>query len=171
MECMRSFSFAIDLIQDVTGATQVKQWSTSAGNHYWQASVLNGSKYNIQGFKNIEVYGVDVLGSIQTQTNVGINGVIVNDWMIEVKLDGQQPLVGSVMSGPNTYAIDPTNPVNNTYMLGRFSNSARFETPYISAKSIEIGTTFAQGIAYQTLLALNLRWKLNFIVYYKFEGE
>jgi hypothetical protein len=168
---MRSFVFAIDLIQDVTGAAQVKQWATSVGNHYWQASVGNLSKYNIQGFKNIEVYGVDVVGSIQTQTNVGINGCIVNDWMIEVKLNGQQPIVGGFIDGVNTYALDTTNPINNTYMLGRFSNSVKFESPYISTRSIEIGTTYAQGIAYQTLLALNLRWKMNFVVYYKFEGE
>jgi len=171
MDCLRSFSFAIDLIQDVSGAPTVKQWATSVGNHYWQASVANASKYNIQGFKNINVYGVDVLGSIQTQTNTAINGVIVNDWVIEVKLDGQQPEVGAFMSGPNTYAIDVVNPINNYYNLGKFTNTVKFETPYISTKSIEIGSTFAQGIAYQTLLTLNLRWKINFIVYYKYEGE
>lgn len=171
MDCMRSFSFAIDIIQNVTGTTQVKQWATGAAQHFWQASVNNVSKYNIQGYKNINVHGIDVIGSIQTQTNTVINGVIVNDWMIEVIVNGQQPVVGGFIDGANTYAIDTTNPVNNNYMLGRYSNSAKFATPYLSTKSIEIGTTFAQGIAYETLLTLNLRWKMNFIVYYKFEDE
>lgn len=172
MDCMRSFSFAVDLINTVSGATDLKQWATSAGNHYWQVSTGTSSTYNIQGFKNINVYGIDVIGSIQTQTNVGINGAIVNDWMIEVDIDGQQPLVGGFITGaPNFYAIDTTNPVNNNYMLGRYSNSVKFATPYLSTKNIILGPTFAQGIAYQTLLALNLRWKMNFVVFYKFEDE
>ena len=99
MDCLRSFSFAVDLINNVSGATNLKQWATSVGQHFWQASVGTSSTYNIQGFKNIDVYGVDVLGSIQTQTNTVINGVIVNDWLIDVIVNGQQPVVGGVITG------------------------------------------------------------------------
>jgi len=172
MECLRSFSFAVDLINNVSGAADLKQWATSVGNHYWQVSTGTSSTYNIEGFKNINVYGIDVIGSIQTQTNTAINGAIVNDWMIDVTIGGQQPLVGGTITGvPNYYVLDTTNPSNKIYQLGRFSTSVKFATPFVSTRTIQLGQTYAQGIAYQTLLALNLRWKLNFVVYYKFEGE
>lgn len=172
MECMRSFYFAVDLINNVTGATQLKQWATSAGQHFWQVSTGTSSTYNIEGFKNINVYGIDVVGSIQTQTNTVVNGAIVNDWSIDVLIGGQQPLVGASVTGsPNFYALDPIGAINRFFPMGKFSNSIRFESPFISTKFIQLGSTFAQGIGWETSGTVNLRWDLNFIVHYKFEGE
>ena len=172
MECMRSFNFCVDTINNISGAPSLKQWATGAAQHFWQVSVGTSSTYNITGFKNINIYGIDVIGSIQTQTNTLVNGVIVNDWMTEVRIGGQQPLVGAEVTGvPNYYALDISNPNNNTYHLGRYSTSVRFADPYQSCKTITLGTTSASGIAYETLGTVNLTWDLNFVVFYKFEGE
>jgi hypothetical protein len=175
MECLRSFSFSTNVIDTLTtGGSELKQWTTSAGNHYWQAIttdvIANPSIYNIEGFKNIDVYGIDVIGDIQTQANIGINGVIVNDWSIDVSIEGQQPLIGGTTVG-GYYGIDSTLPDNNIFALGKYTNSLKLASPIISAKSITLGRTRAAGIAYQTAGAINLFWKVNFVVYYKFQGE
>lgn len=171
MDCLRSFSFSTNLISTLTtGGADLKQWTTSAGNHYWQAYAGTSSTYNIQGFTNIDVYGIDVIGNIQTQSNIGTNGVIVNDWSIDVSIDGQAPLVGGNVVG-GYYGLDLTIPDNNIFALGKYTNSVKFESPYISAKSIVLGKTRAQGIAFQTTGSINLFYKVNFVVYYKFQGE
>lgn len=173
MDCLRSFNFGVDRISTISGA-DLKQWATGTAQHFWQISTPPGdtSTYNIQGFKNINVYGIDVIGSVQTQTNTAVDGVIVNDWFIDVLINGQQPLVGgNVTAAPNAYALDLSLPGNNSFELGRYSNSVKFASPYLSCKFIQLGGTLAQGIAYQTLGSVNIRWKMNFVVYYKFEDE
>jgi len=119
MDCLRSFSFSTNRIATITTASgDLKQWTTGVGDNYWQAYAgIPNSVYNIQGFKNIEVYGIDVLGTIQTQANIGIDGNIVSDWTIDVSVNGQQPLVGgTVVAG--YYNIDTTLPDNNIFALG-----------------------------------------------------
>jgi hypothetical protein len=174
MECMRSFSFSTNLTNTITTASgELKQWAIG-NNHYWQVytngSLTLPSIYNIQGFKNISVYGIDAIGDIQTQQNIGIDGVVVENWTIDVSIDGQQPLVGGFTTG-GYYNIDSTLPDNNIFALGKYTNSIKFATPIISATSIRLGRTRASGIGYQTLGSINLSYKVNFIVYYKFEGE
>jgi hypothetical protein len=173
MDCLRSFSFSTNLITTLSVGVDLKQWSIG-NNHYWQA-ITNGatatpSIYEIQGFKNIDVYGIDVIGDVQTQTNTIIDGVIVNNWNIDVSVDGQQPLVGGVTTG-GFYAIDSTLPDNNIFAIGKYTNSVKFASPIISAKSIILGRTRLSGIGYQSVGAINLFYKVNFVVYYKFEGE
>lgn len=174
MDCLRSFSFSTNLTNTITAASgELKQWST-LGNNYWQvytnSSLVSPSIYNIQGFKNIEVYGIEAIGDIQTQQNIGIDGVIVNNWNIDISINGQQPLVGGSTIG-GYYNIDSTLPDNNIFSIGKYTNSVKFATPIISATSITLGRTRASGIGFQTLGSINLNWKVNFLIYYKFEGE
>ena len=171
MECLKSFSFKVTTNTNLSGGN-IKQWATGAAQHFWSASAGTSSTYNIQGFKNINVYGVDVIGSITTLTAAGTGGVIVNDWNIDVLISGQQPLVGgTITAAPNYYSINATSPTNRIFPLGRFSNSVKFADPISSVQFIQLGSTYAQGIAYETLGDVNLFWNLNFVVYYKFEGE
>ena len=174
MECLRSFSFSTNLTTTITAASgELKQWAIG-NNHYWQvytnSAITLPSIYDIQGFKNIEVFGIDVLGDIQTQQNIGIDGVLVENWTIDVSVNGQQPLVGGFTTG-GFYNIDSTLPDNNIFALGKYTNSVKFATPILSAKQIVLGRTRASGIGYQTVGSINLYWKVNFVVYYKLEGE
>jgi len=173
MDCLRSFTFAVNTIQTLTtGGSDLKQWTTSAGNHYWQAYAGTFSTFNIVGFKNIDIYGIDVIGNIQTQANIGTNGTIVNDWGIEVRIGGVAPIIGaSIGTGTNYYALDLSNSDNNRFSLGKYTNSLKLESPYSSCTFIQLEKTMAQGIGYQTTGSINLDWSLNFVVHYKFEGE
>ena len=172
MDCLKSFSFAVNSINTITGAPDLKQWATGAAQHFWQVNTGTSSQYNIQGFKTLEIYGIDVLGSIQTQANIAINGVIVNDWQIDVLVGGQNPEVGATVTGaPNYYAIDINLPENRIYSLGRFNPSIKFESPITGTTFIQLQKTRAQGIAYETVGSVNLWTRLNLVVYYKFDGE
>lgn len=170
MDCLRSFSFRVDTNTNLT--TGIKQWTTSAGNHFFSVTAGSTSTYNIQGFKNINVFGVDCVGSIQTQSAAGTGGVIINDWSIDFLIFGQQPLVGgSITTSPNFYGISADSPSNNSFSLSRFNNSVKLASPIQSVKFVQLGSTYATGWGYQTLNDINLYWNLDFIVYYKFEGE
>jgi len=171
MECMRSFSIGVNLIENLSGAAVLKQWTTGPAQHFWQVNTGTSSTFTFEGFRNLDVYGIDVLGSIQTQVNTVINGVIVNDWQIDVRVGGQNPLVGGIATGTNYYAIDSNSPENQIYPLGKFNNSVKFATPIMGSKFLEIQKTRASGIGYETLATVNLWTRLNFIVYYRFEGE
>jgi hypothetical protein len=172
MDCLRSFSFGINQINTITGAPDLKQWATGTAQHFWQVNTGTSSTYNFEGFKRLDIYGIDILGSIQTQANIAINGVIVNDWSIDVQVGGQSPLVGATVTGvPNYYALDVNLAENSIYPLGRFNPSIKFESPISGSTFIQIQKTRASGIAYETIGSVNLWTRLNFIVYYKFEGE
>jgi len=172
MECMRSFTFGVNQINTIAGAPDLKQWATGVAQHFWQVNTGTSSTYNFQGFKKLDIYGIDVLGSIQTQANIGINGVIVNDWAIDILVGGTNPLVGGTVTGvPNYYAIDTNLAENSIYPLSRFNPSVKFKSPISGCSFIQLQKTRASGIAYETLGSVNLWTRLNFVVYYKFEGE
>jgi hypothetical protein len=172
MDCLRSFSFAVNLIETLTGSPILKQWATGPAQHFWQVNTGTTSTYNFEGFKKLDIYGIDVLGSIQTQANTVVNGVIVNDWQIDVAVGGQNPLVGGTVTGvPNYYALDVNLAENSIYPLGKFNPSLKFETPISGSSFIQLQRTRASGIGYETIGSVNLWTRLNFIVYYKFENE
>jgi len=172
MDCLRSFSFGVNQINTITGSPDLKQWATGVAQHFWQVNTGTSSTYNFQGFKNLDIYGIDVLGSIQTQANIGINGVIVNDWQIDVEIGGINPQIGASVTGvPNYYALDINLSENKIYALGKFNPSVKFSQPISGSSFIQLQKTRASGIAYETLGSVNLWTRLNFVVYYKFEGE
>lgn len=174
MDCLRSFSFPINTIKTLTTASgDVKQWTTTAANHYWQAYFGTFSTFNIVGYKNVDIYGMELIGTVQSQTNIGTNGIIVNDWNLEVRIGGITPVIGSsIGTGTNYYNLDiSTNSDYNRYNLGRYTNSVRFETPYSSTTFIQLEKTQAQGTGFETTGSINIDLNLNLVVYYKFEGE
>jgi len=169
MECMKSFFFRIDVNGNFTSV--LKQWTNGTQN-FWVINAGAASDYNIQGFKKINVFGIDLLGNVSSLQGAANGGVIVNDWTIDVLISGQAPLVGgNVSPSPNFYSIDPVSPFNREFSLGKYSNSLKLSDPIQSVDFIRIGTTYANGIGYQTLNDINLVWNLNFVVHYKFEGE
>lgn len=169
MDCLRSFAFRVNTNGSVSGVNLVT-W-TSGSQQAWQVQVGTSSTYNIFGFKNIDVYGITMLGTIQTFMSSSIS-CITNNWSIDVLVDGQQSLVGGDASVvPNFYGITPDSPDNNIFSLSQYSNSFMLGDPIKSVKNIQLQSTYAQGIAPQSLVSINLYWNLDFIIYYKYEGE
>ena len=171
MDCLRSFNFSTRINSNFT--TGVKTWTTGGNNNYWSAEISSlSSTYNIEDFKNINVFGINAIGTIQTLTGAGLGGVVVNDWSIDITLNGQRPILGAnITAVPNSYSLSTTAAANNIFPLSKNSNCINFADPYQSVTSIELGGTTASGFGWETLTNVNLLWQFNFIVYYKFEGE
>lgn len=169
MDCLRSFNFQVDTDSTFSGAA-VKQWTVGLDQTFWSVTGGTLSTYNIEGFKNINVYGIDLIGSLTSKTSVGTAGVIVDDWSIDITVGGQIPLIGgNVTASPNFYNISADTANNKIFPLSKYSNSVKFASPIQSAKFIQLGATNAQGTGFQTAGSVNLYWNWNFIIYYKFE--
>ena len=75
MECLRSFIVSIDQAGTFSGA-DVKTWLLG-GQEYWALEKYGFSSFEIQGYKNINIYGVDVIGQVQTQKAAALGGCVI----------------------------------------------------------------------------------------------
>lgn len=64
MECLRSFNFVASGQSNWSG-TDVKTWFVGA-QEFWTFNRTGSSIFTPQGFKNIDVYGVDLVGNFGT---------------------------------------------------------------------------------------------------------
>ncbi len=170
MDCLRSF--VISIRQNSTfGGPQIKTWTVGT-DVFWSAAIGGVSNYNIQGFKNINIFGVDLVGKVSTDVAAAIGGVVVNDWSFTIRLDGQVPLINGVITPvPNVWNIQDANLDAQVFVLSKNTNSAKFATPFQSVKNIEFLILSAEGVGAQTLTNATLDYDFTFTFYYKYEGE
>jgi hypothetical protein len=169
MDCLNSFTVQINAKKTFNAAgSNVSMWG-SAGNYHWVVVNLSElSRYNIQGFKRIDLYGIEMVGLVQSDRTVG-SKVIVQDYDFTVGIDAQVPLVsGLISTAPNDYNI--SDQVSN-FILGKFANKVTFETPYSGLKNVTFNAFRAQGNNGETLDSVILDLVLQFVFYYKYEGE
>ena len=166
MECLDSFIIGMSLNKTYTNtATNIKNWGT-AGNYHWVVVDQGSSVYRIQGYKQIDLYGVEMLGTIQT--TLGPNdGGIVSDYSFEIGINGQQPLVsGQIQAAPNDWVLIEKQA---KFDLGKYSNKLTLETPFAGCTSIGFNELKVQGQNGETLNSLNLDIRLQFVFHYKYE--
>jgi len=169
MECLRSFNFAANGQANWT-SPDVKTWFVGA-QEFWAFTRGGSSIFNVQGFKNIDVYQIDVIGSIGPQVAIALGGGIPSDWFASLAINGQLPILGGTIPAPNDFNITTSSPTANSFLLGRFNNSVKFASPIKSVTSIDLNFISANGSGGQTTGNVNLQYAFNFVVYYKFEGE
>mgnify|MGYP006898274700 CR=1 FL=1 len=171
MDCLRSFTITIDQASTFSGS-QVKTWTLGL-QEFWSVDITGLSTFRFQGFKNIDVYGIDVIGNVNTQRAAAIGGCNVQDWSFEVLIEGQSPLVsGFVETSPTPYwNISTGNVGSRTFSLSKNTNSVKLAEPIKSAQYLNFERLNAQGDGGQTIGSISLDYKLNFVVYYKYEGE
>jgi len=168
MDCLKSFLIGISQNRTFTNTTtELKQWGV-VGNYHWVVDKQGSSVYNIQGYKRIDLYGIEMIGNIQT--TLGPNdGGIVSDYSFQIAVGGQVPLVsGNVQTSPNDWAI---NQNIGQFYLGKFSNKITFESPFQGCTSIGFNELQIQGQNAETLNSVNLDINLQFKFLYKFDGE
>jgi hypothetical protein len=169
MECLRSFNF-IASGQSNFVAPDVKTWTSGTETFY--TFERNGlSTFTPQGFKNIDVYGVSVIGNFGTFNVPVLGGAIPSDWAVKLVITGQVSLLGGIIQPTNDFGFDNSAPQVNTFKLGRFNPDLKFEDPIKSVTSIQLTQIESNGTGVQTVGEVNLQYLINFIVYYKFEGE
>jgi hypothetical protein len=171
MDCLRSFIINIDQAGTFSG-TQVKTWTLGL-QEFWSVDITGLSVFTFQGFKNVDVYGIDVIGNVNTQRAAAIGGCNVQDWSFEVLIEGQLPLAsGIVETLPSNYwNIQTTTVGTRTFSLSKNTNSLKFANPIRSARYLNFERLNAQGDGGQTVGTISLDYKFNFVVYYKYEGE
>lgn len=167
MDCLNSFPVLIRLQRGYsTSGTNVKTWGT-VGNLNWQIrEATTGTNLAIEGFKRIDIYGIQMLGFVYT--DVGPNdGGIVSDFGMNITFTGQAPLV----SGISDNNFWPLTLSNKSFVLSKYRNEVKMETPISGCSNINFGSFSAQGIGGQTLNSITLDIDLEFNFYYKYEGE
>ena len=169
MDCLRSFSLSSPANETLV-APDFDYWQLGV-QHYWSVEKNGFSYFDIQGFKNINIYGIDVVGDFMGAKSLASNA-IVNDWSVGIELVGQPALVGGVLqSVPNFLSIQNEAPYVNFFTLSKFKRKFELATPIQSVTQIKFQDWKAFGIANESITQIQLLWNLNFIFYYKFEGE
>lgn len=170
MDCLRSFIVSIDQAGTFSGA-DVKTWLLGV-QEYWALEKYGFSSFEIQGYKNINIYGVDVIGQVQTQKAAALGGCVVEDWAFEIIIEGQLPLTNGQISPIGNFWNIQTNTVGTrTFALSKNTNSLKFADPIASVKYINFEILRAQGVGAQTAGTISIDYDLSFVFYYKFEGE
>jgi len=171
MDCLRSFNFIVNT-QSNWGSPEISIWTVGGQNFFtFERSSPSGSKYTIQGFKNINIFKIEVTGDINSTPQFDPYLCIVQNWWVIFTVTGQNSSsVGEVRSSPNVFNMieQSTDP---RFKLSKYQSSLTFESPIQSAKEILITEISADGIGNRTLLSAQIGYLLNFTVYYKFEGE
>ena len=170
MECLKTFTVTVSGSQNVV-APEANFWGLAPEN-YWNSELGFGttSRFNIQGFKNINIYKVKAVGSVQSTIN-STNLGIVQDWTFYIKIGGNiQNIGGFVRAAPNKFSMTIEN-LNPNFLLDKYNRCIEFQDPITSCSFFEVLGLTAQGIGAQSLGTINLNWNITFVIYYKFEGE
>jgi hypothetical protein len=166
---MRSFNFLSSGQANFVGA-DVKTW-VSGTETFWAFERNGSSTFSIQGFKNVNIHCIHLIGNIGTQTTPVLGGCIPTDWSATILINGQLPIIGNTIPALNDFNFNASSPNANNFKLGRFNPKVVFESPFQSVTSIQLLSLSANGTGAQTAGNLNLQYFLNFVVYYNFEGE
>ncbi len=170
MDCLRSFNFTLATQANWTVANGFKHWQIGT-QHFWllAQSSATGAIYTIQGFKNINVFKIEINGDwYSAALPVGVSA-LTNNWSFGFLVNGQNSAgVGNV----STPLFGMVETANNPYVvLSKFQNSVSFESPIQSAKEIKLFNVYAEGIADESIISAQLGYTMLVTVYYKYEGE
>jgi hypothetical protein len=171
MDCLKSFNFIASANSNFTPANNIQGWTVGTANYFVGDITLN-SEINISGFKNINIHGVTLIGNITTLPTASASKVLVEDWGVNIDINGQMPIIGNnVTAAPNQWNLTTSSPGIQNFRLGKYINEVKFASPIQSVTAIDLKNLQVQGIGNESLIIQNLTWFLNFVVYYSFEGE
>jgi hypothetical protein len=164
-DCLKQFQFGI--INQRTYSTASNTfvgWTTGTSNN-WMVASGDSTDFTIQGFKNINLYGIKMQSYVQSP--LGGNYGITEDFSWTLKLTGEKPSISGVF-GTNSYNAS-LYPID--LRLSKYENTIMFAEPIKSLSKIEIFNFVAQGYGNNSLLNIKLDLEATFYFLYKFEGE
>jgi hypothetical protein len=170
MDCLRSFNFNLTTQANWGVANGFKHWQIGT-QHFWlfQQQDATGAIYTIQGFKNINIFKIEIVGDWYSSASpVGVSALPQN-WNFGFGIVGQNsPSVGSV-TNPIFGMIETFN--TPYFTLSKYQRSISFESPIQSAKEIKLFNVYCDGIADQSTASVQLGYNMTVTVFYQFEGE
>jgi len=166
MDCLKQFQFGISTARTFsTASSNFVTWTIGTENYWLVQSGVDTSDYSIQGFKNISLYGVKLMGSVQAPLSGNFG--IVEDYSWNLKLTGTKPSISGVFT-TNNWNV---NLLPLDLRLSKFQNTIMFDEPITSLTQIRVSNFGAQGYGNSSLLNIRLDVEANFYFLYKFEGE
>lgn len=172
MDCLRSFSLSVNQNFNFV-APQFNSWNVLGTNLPWtvEAGLSNFpalfSDFNIQGFKNIDLYGISMIGNCYPTNAPPSNEGLVNDWSVNLTLTGNPPFIGGNFGNNGFGFIQGGKDIT----LTKYQNIYTLADPVKSVTQIQISFFRASGFQFQNSAAIDLTFDFSLIVYYKFEGE
>jgi len=167
MDCMKSFTLSTEANDPVNTPTLVS-WGI-ANENYWNIDNVSTvtSQFNVEGFKNINIHGVDMVGFVTTST-LDNKGALIHDWGFTLTINGTVPLIGGNSSTSLPYNLTTGN---KTFALTKYKTNISFSDPITSVKNLTVLGLYANGSNLQNLTSIRLSWFVSFVFYYTFEGE
>jgi len=171
MDCLRSFNFALANQSNYNASLGFKHWQIGT-QHYWLIDqALPNVTYLVQGFKNINVFGIELSGDVNSSPAFTPYEALVQNWKWDLQVIGQNSTNVGILAplqSPEYMVIQETNP---SFRLSKFQSSITFETPIQSAKEIKFTNFYCDGIANHTTTSAQVGFIINVTVFYKYEGE
>jgi len=171
MDCLRSFNFALANQSNYDASLGFKHWQIGTA-HYWLIDQsLPNVKYLVQGFKNINVFKIELSGDINSSPAFSPYEALVQNWKWDLQVIGQNSTNVGILApaqSPGYMVIQETNPF---LRLSKFQPAITFETPIQSAKEIIFTNFYCDGIANKTTTSAQVGFVINVTVFYKYEGE
>lgn len=170
MSCIKSFNFVSGANATITGA-KLTSWGSASNNYFIYDSGSDNSTFLIQGFKNVNIHGIEAVGGVGGRGGLGF-ACLVDDWSFSLKINGEVSRIsGSVLAAPNNFSISVDNPNVQYVSLSKYTPSIKFIDPVQSVTNIQIINQGVSGYGQETLGTVHLQWGINFVVYYSYEGE
>ena len=171
MDCLRSFNFTLRNQSNYGASEGFLYWQINS-SHYWLIDQsLPNVKYLVQGFKNINVFKIEMTGDVVSSPAFATYEALVQNWKWDLQIVGQNSTgVGTLAAAQNPdYMI--TQETNPNFRLAKFQPAITFETPIQSAKEITFTNFYCEGIANKTTTSAQVGFVINVTIFYKYEGE
>jgi len=170
MDCLRNFIININQASTFSGAG-VNTW-VNGNRHGWSFEQLGTSTFNVEGFKNINLHGIEMIGYMQPQVAAATGQCQIDNFGMDLYLDSSLPNVsGNISTFPNYWSLNTNNVAAKTVRLNKFTNKIIFNEPLTSLKFVNFERLVAHGTDWQTANTVSLDYDLTFVFYYKYEGE
>jgi hypothetical protein len=178
MECLRTANITISGV--------INDTSTVAGcdvNFFTDyASKMTGVIVNIplvqcqyfpQGFKNIDLYALEIIGSVLPQNNAS-GAFICSDYTLQTAIFGAFPLLGATIPTGTPFQMTAGGGGSNGFSFTKTFQRINFYSPVKSVSQIACTNLYIEGST-PTLIGItqeiNLRYSFDIFLHYKFEGE
>jgi hypothetical protein len=168
MDCLRSFSVNSNLNQSFAAGVNFQTWLVGTDKFFVAQTTTATASFLVNGFKNINIYGMDVMGDFYSGN--GTSKAIIDDWQTTVEFIGQNPLLGGSVA-INALNVNIETYYTNVFVVSKYKRNIQFSTPIQSVSEITFDQFRVQGHANESISFVTVNWNLNYVFYYKFEGE
>ena len=170
MDCMRSFVIDASLNQSWALGPNLDVWTIGTNNYWFGRTSTAFAQFDVRGFKNINIFGIDCVGDFKS--GPGGNQCLIDNWEVSIDLIGQPQIIGGTVTPiTNLLNVNQEPAFINNFILSKYKRGFELSSPIQSVNGIQFQAFTASGHANQSLLNVTVNWNLNFIFYYKFEGE